>query len=745
MGGLNSLVTNDTVRHIVSPATMVQDKIIENNPDNPYASFFAPESKRAQQLELGRDSTEAAFDPGGFFSTVKPSAKRQAEIDEASADSAEAGWDRYNPTAEQQAQAAEWVRHGSGMARGGRVASEAKGLASLGRGGDDTLVHMSKQELHGLQNLAARHGTTLTTNPHTGLPEAFNLGKLLPTLAGVAVGIVAPEALPWIAAATAGAEKASGKSWGEAIGTGLQVYGGGSLTAGLTAAGEGATLAEVSPAADGVATGITSASGAAGAGAAEAAAPVATEYAGADLVAATPTTSGIGAIGGSPTDALMSNMTPESADILSNTGGVTAGNTGIAATTTPSAGGITSSSAIPSDPNTVAGRLDYTGQGASSLKGWEQAFGGTNMAAKAGLGSAAIGAFSEDQKPPEEEKPVYYIADPKTGKSLYSPGTVNPNIAKYGYLPAGQAAFTDQHFNPGVYSYSMDHYDPVANMRSGGLAGIRRMADGGATAPANDKQAIGQEILASNQPLPAAQQGTDQAALQSMNTQFANQATTGDYPQMAPAPQSPTAMNDWMAHYNQMITPQPQGVIDTTAPTPATDTGGTTGKTLDALTNAAKNDPNSPSYAPPDVPPLFAKFSVPFGKGEPPTAMYDARIGKYVDMKTGQPVPDHWRKLAAGGGITSGGDYAAGGKLLRGPGDGMSDSIPAMITGSKPQRAALADGEFVVPADVVSHLGNGSTEAGSRKLYAMMHKIRKDRTGRQRQAPAVNPDKYLPR
>ena len=88
--------------------------------------------------------------------------------------------------------------------------------------------------------------------------------------------------------------------------------------------------------------------------------------------------------------------------------------------------------------------------------------------------------------------------------------------------------------------------------------------------------------------------------------------------------------------------------------------------------------------------------------------------------------------------------YAAGGKLLRGDGDGMSDSIPAVITGNKPQRAALADGEFVIPADVVSHLGNGSTEAGSRKLYSMMDKVRKARTGNPKQGKQINPDKFVP-
>jgi hypothetical protein len=88
------------------------------------------------------------------------------------------------------------------------------------------------------------------------------------------------------------------------------------------------------------------------------------------------------------------------------------------------------------------------------------------------------------------------------------------------------------------------------------------------------------------------------------------------------------------------------------------------------------------------------------------------------------------------------GGYSDGGRMLKGPGDGMSDSIPASIAGKQPAR--LADGEFVVPADVVSHLGNGSTDAGAKKLYSMMDKIRKARTGKKKQAPAVKASKFMP-
>jgi len=105
---------------------------------------------------------------------------------------------------------------------------------------------------------------------------------------------------------------------------------------------------------------------------------------------------------------------------------------------------------------------------------------------------------------------------------------------------------------------------------------------------------------------------------------------------------------------------------------------------------------------------------------------------------------DNETEYAAEGGLMGLHTYAAGGRLLRGPGDGMSDSIPAVIKGARPQRAALADGEFVIPADVVSHLGNGSTEAGSKRLYAMMDKVRRARTGNPKQGKQINPARFMP-
>ena len=99
----------------------------------------------------------------------------------------------------------------------------------------------------------------------------------------------------------------------------------------------------------------------------------------------------------------------------------------------------------------------------------------------------------------------------------------------------------------------------------------------------------------------------------------------------------------------------------------------------------------------------------------------------------------------AGGGISDLGGYSDGGRLLKGPGDGVSDSIPAVI--GKRQPARLADGEFVIPARIVSELGNGSTEAGARKLYAMMERVqntRKKSIGKKKVAVNSKADKHLP-
>jgi hypothetical protein len=107
------------------------------------------------------------------------------------------------------------------------------------------------------------------------------------------------------------------------------------------------------------------------------------------------------------------------------------------------------------------------------------------------------------------------------------------------------------------------------------------------------------------------------------------------------------------------------------------------------------------------------------------------------------PYTPQYAQYAQGGLADLGGysDYARGGRMLKGPGDGMSDDIPAIIANKQP--AKLANEEFVVPADVVSHLGNGSSEAGAKALYKMMDRVRQARTGNKKQGKQINPEKFL--
>lgn len=121
-------------------------------------------------------------------------------------------------------------------------------------------------------------------------------------------------------------------------------------------------------------------------------------------------------------------------------------------------------------------------------------------------------------------------------------------------------------------------------------------------------------------------------------------------------------------------------------------------------------------------------------------AAYFARMP--VGIAAPQNAIGQLGQFAAGGGISDLGGYSDGGRMLKGAGDGMSDSIPATIGGKRPAR--LADGEFVVPADVVSGLGNGSTDAGAKQLYQMMDRVRQARTGTKKQGKEINAPKHLP-
>ena len=121
-----------------------------------------------------------------------------------------------------------------------------------------------------------------------------------------------------------------------------------------------------------------------------------------------------------------------------------------------------------------------------------------------------------------------------------------------------------------------------------------------------------------------------------------------------------------------------------------------------------------------------------------PEAVQAAQKSAAEQAKVLAEQPQKVPVKAAHGGLMA----LAKGRYLQGSTDGMADDIAAEIDGEQP--AALSHGEFVVPADVVSHLGNGNSDAGAKKLYQMMDKIRMARTGTKQQGKQINPDKYMP-
>jgi hypothetical protein len=137
------------------------------------------------------------------------------------------------------------------------------------------------------------------------------------------------------------------------------------------------------------------------------------------------------------------------------------------------------------------------------------------------------------------------------------------------------------------------------------------------------------------------------------------------------------------------------------------------------------------------------KKKKPLGGVEPysgPLSKFQYDPARYTPLQVAQPTP--YQPRYAQGGLSDLGGYSDGGRMLKGPGDGMSDNIPASIAGKQPAR--LANEEFVIPADVVSHLGNGSSEAGAKQLYKMMDRVRQARTGNKAQGKQIKADKYMP-
>lgn len=140
-----------------------------------------------------------------------------------------------------------------------------------------------------------------------------------------------------------------------------------------------------------------------------------------------------------------------------------------------------------------------------------------------------------------------------------------------------------------------------------------------------------------------------------------------------------------------------------------------------------------PAQAAPAANPWAGKMNLSYSRpaASAPAAQMDRPAAQLPQIPEAQGM--------AHGGIAH---LAKGGRYLSGSTDGMADKLPANIDGKQP--AKLSHGEFVIPADVVSHLGNGNSDAGAKKLYEMMARVRKARTGNEKQGKQIDPNRFMP-
>lgn len=584
----------------------------------------------------------------------------------------------------------------------------AQHLSSHGRGNDSMLIHMSPREINSLNTIAKAHGGQLTTNPHTGLPEAGFLESILPMAAGAALtatGIGAPMA----ALMVGGGMTLMTGSLEKGLLAGLGAYGGSSLGASLMAGG-------ASPAAAGIAE-----AGAATAATAEQ--QIAMQQAlQAQELAKVNAAQGFGiqqaAVVTPPVPVF--NPAQPAASFDASKFAPPAGVTPAAPITAPAEQVPSMDTLARQVPNAQSGlNVTSTANAPTSFMDKIKAMGSNispsslmNFAKENPLEAASGAASLYSPKKKEEEAK----ADASMGQRYaYSPGYANP-------MPGASSTGQEQ-------TYMNPSYRPIDNAEAKKIYGF---ADGGATpAPSLASYTAAQPTTPISTPAPA-------FSIPAVNS-MADLVRAPESQGLVNAYLNRPAPIDVQSQYNNYLQStlkaKPMAVansgLKTAAPVAKADTDS------EYIFNAkTQKYVKNPKY-------------------EDPETKKKKSTGNYVSTgnRGGMGAPDskmaRGSLFAEGGGISDAGynlgGYSDGGRLLRGPGDGVSDSIPAVI--GKKQPARLADGEFVIPARIVSELGNGSTEAGARKLYAMMDRIQKARgktVGKGKVAKNSRSEKYLP-
>lgn len=654
----------------------------------------------------------------------------------------------------------------------------AQGIAQLGRNGDSTLVHMQPHEVAGLQAIAKANGTSLTINPETGLPEAFSLGgffsSLLPTIAGYGAAAAFPQyALMAGIAAGAGTGAMLNKKdpLMGAITGGLGGYGGQSLQtslAGMNAAGANAA-ATANP------------TGAANATMLEAmkADP---NFVGKGLGNVDQfVQAGAGSAGVNPAireGLLKSGMNADDALVIDAANQIKQAATPVT-NTTPFMQNISASNQGIADLATFKpGAWDSFKQSVAGVGNAPV----SNLSAATTLGMPLVGGlmggietsdiYGNPVVPQKKVIPTLNLSDASS-----RPLNLNTNYPTY--AQGGPVSFADGGDSNKESALSLD----PAGLPGGGAgamegAGQFEVTPGGtklgifATAEQIDaaKKADELAMTAQGRGLPGLGIGTGldrnnptmatMGQFGRMNGGMGSTAPTmgtmGALGRTAQTAQTATPKYNYLEQLNLNKqyanggTIQSGGIRDLYGSQDDTTTGPALSRDGYGLGRLqAMADGGVAGYAEGGE----TKVNLNTQSGlEPITREQLQNRDVMMTASLGNPFaaygvnPDNYdgymNKIAGLAGAVKDRIPFAKGGYLDGPGDGMSDSIPATIEGKQPAR--LADGEFVVPADVVSHLGNGSTKAGSKRLYAMLDKVRKARTGTKKQGKQIKPEKYMP-
>jgi hypothetical protein len=666
----------------------------------------------------------------------------------------------------------------------------AQHLSHQGRGGDSALVHMSPREVKSLNDLAMAHGGQLSINPQTGLPEAGFLSSILPMVAGAALtasGVGAPMA----ALMVGGGMALMTGSLEKGLMAGLGAYGGASLGGSLLASGASPAAAGISEATAGQVATQTAEQAVAAQQVAEQAArsqALASQNAVASTAAPIAPSASV-SLGPIETTTVAPAIDPA---IDPNHYSVMQNNSPAFQANGPPISFMDKIKTMGSNispSNLLKFAKDDPMAAASGLaslyspeKKKEEEKDNADMGQRYGFSMNPTGGqqaqpgqnptttpFPTPDIQGKEQRyfsPSYTNLTPEQAKKLY--GYAEGGTAQANPQPAEQPFPMPQYTNAGKQPPATSPADPPALLAFKQMQAQRaaqaQPAYTGASTPA-----AGGSVPATT-PDPTTVEGlyttyldraSDQGGLEHWNKLFGPTVEAGEAALFRKSAEPELAANRRLAEktggplaheFNEYLRQTVGMPNQLQAPIAPTTPDSSSELIYDPVKQTYTKNPNFVDAAAASDDPLSPENLANNFHANPMDKSGKKIYGDAYSPFPKSPYPKNVTGAAgglmdayAGGGMSHLGDYSDGGRLLRGPGDGVSDSIPAMI--GKRQPARLADGEFVVPARIVSELGNGSTEAGARKLYAMMDRIQKARgktVGKGKVAKNSRSEKYLP-